>query len=306
MKYLIATTDTKFYLWQVLVQINNFRKLGIEQDAYFVIGVVEGAELSDELMKMISDPSLKCHIEVYTDDRQGMRYASTLRLRIIQHFVANNPWFEKETFMYLDPDVIFTKPYDWSELEKGDTWYVSNTKSYLDTKYIKSKSEILFHEMCEIVGIDPAIVEAQDPNCGGAQYIMKNVPLEFWERVELDSEKLYTHMKNTESIYNPEHPIQSWTADMWAVLWDALVFGREVKIAPEMEFCWASDKMPKWESRIIFHNAGVAKEDGFNFSKSSYQISPFNQNIQVNELSASFNYLKEIKETEQNFRRLIF
>lgn len=305
MKYVIGTDDKNYYLWQVLVQINNFRKLGIEQDAYFVV-MCHNNKPSQNLIRLINDPDLKCHFEVYNDDRQGLRYSSTLRLRGLINFWENHPEFENETFMYLDPDVIFTRPYDWSEFEKGDTWYVSNTASYLSSKYIKSKSEKLFHEMCEIVGIKPELVEAQDANCGGAQYIMKNVPIDFWEKVEYDSEMLFRHMKDTESIYNPQHPIQSWTADMWAVLWNALVYKREVKVVPEMEFCWASDKMPKWEKCLIFHDAGVAKENGFNFNKGSHQVSPFNKEIQVNESSASFNYLKEIRETEKNFKRLIF
>lgn len=305
MKYLIGTDDSKFYLWQVLVQINNFRKMGIEQDTYYVI-VCKTNTPSEELIRIVNDPTLKCHFEVYIDDRMAMRYSSTLRLRGIKHFVDNNPWFEKETFMYLDPDVIFTKPFDWSEFEKGDTWYVSDTKSYLDTVYIKSKSEKLFHEMCDIVGVDPAIIEAQDPHCGGAQYIMKNVPYDFWHKTEIDSENLFNHMRSTETIYHPEHPIQTWTADMWAVLWNALFFERKVEIADELDFCWASDPMEKWNRKIIFHDAGVVHQDGMRFAKGAYQVSPFNKEIQVSETSASFNYVKEIRETEINFPQLLF
>lgn len=305
MKYLISTIDKPHYLWQILVQINNFRRMGIEQDAYFIIMCQKG-QMSRQLEKIVSDPDLNCHFEVYTDDRKGMMYASTLRLRGIIHFWNNNEWFEKETFMYLDPDVIFTQKYDWSHLEKGDTWYVSDTRSYLDTKYIKSKSEQLFQEMCDIVGIYPTTVEAQDSNCGGAQYIMKNVPFDFWEKVEYDSERLYKHMKNTESVYHPQHPIQSWTADMWAVLWNGIYFNYTVEIAPDMEFCWASNKIDKWNQRVIFHNAGVPKEDGFNFCKTTYQKSPFFKDIKVNEQSASYMYLQEIKDTEVNLKRLLF
>lgn len=305
MKYLIGTDDKPFYLWQMLVQINNFRKLGIEQDAYFVI-VCHNNKPSPELLNIINDPDLKCHFEVYDDDRKAMRYSSTLRLRGIKYFWLNNEWFEKETFMYLDPDVVFTIPFDWSKHEKGDTWYVSDTKSYLDTKYVKSKSEKLFHEMCNIVGVTPEQVEAQDPHCGGAQYIMKNVPYEFWDKVEIDSENLFNHMKSTETIYHPQHPIQSWTADMWAVLWNALFFERKVEISPDMNFCWASDSMKRWEERVIFHDAGVVKEDGVRFCKVTHQRSPFNKELKVSDTSASFNYVKEIRETEKTFPHLLF
>ena len=308
MKYLIATLDKKHYLWQVLVQINNFRKLGIEQDAHFVISCTH-ENPSDELMKLVLDESLKCTIAVYEDGRPiGRNYPSTVRLDGLKNHFQNFPEMQKETFMYIDPDVIFTKSYDWSHLEKGNKWYVSDTRSYIDSGYIKSKSPELFQKMCDIVGISPELVESRDAHAGGAQYIMKNVTAAFWEKCEIDSENLYKLMKSTEHIYHPEHPIQSWTADMWAVLWNGWL-QTEVEIADDMDFCWASDRAEKWDRKIIFHNAGVINPVIGNekyFAKGIYQISPFNKNIEVNENNASYKYLQEIKETEKNFPNLIF
>lgn len=312
MKYVIGTMDKKHYLWQVLVQINNFRKMGIEQDTHYVIGCFN-ENPSDELIKLVQSESLNCHITVYNDDRiddTKKNYSSTLRLYLLERYFTDFPEMQEETFMYLDPDVIFTRPYDWSKFEEGDTWYVSNTASYLSSKYIKSKGEELFYKMCEIVGIEPELVEAQDRNCGGAQYIMKNVTPEFWEKCEIDSENLYNFMKATESKYNPQHPIQTWTADMWAVLWNALLFDRKVEVAEEMDFCWASDRMEKWDNKIIFHNAGVVGNGIIrgkkHFSKGLYQVSPFNQEIECDSENASFKYLTEVRETEKNFKDLVF
>jgi hypothetical protein len=309
MKYLIATLDKPHYLWQVLVQINNFRKLGIEQDAHFVISCTH-ENPSDELMKIVLDDSLKCTISLYEDSRPiGRNYPVTVRHSILKTHFECFPEWEKETFMLIDPDVIFTKTPDWSHLEQGDKWYFSNTISYLHSPYIKSKSEQLFHEMCEIVGISPEFVEANDKNAGGAQYVMKNVTAKFWEKCEIDSENLYNHMKSTESIYHPEFPIQSWTADMWAILWNSFLQA-EVEIPEDMTFCWASDAMEFWNKRVIFHNAGVTG-DGIvgiekRFAKGLYQKSPFNKTIDVSETSASYMYLQEVRETEKNFPNLIF
>ena len=37
MKILIATFDHNYYLWQVLVQINNFMKYGYDADTVYVV-----------------------------------------------------------------------------------------------------------------------------------------------------------------------------------------------------------------------------------------------------------------------------
>jgi hypothetical protein len=44
---------------------------------------------------------------------------------------------------------------------------------------------------------------------------------------------------------------------MWAILWGAWLRGYETKIIPEMDFCWATDRIDNWDKKYIFHNAGV-------------------------------------------------
>ena len=96
---------------------------------------------------------------------------------------------------------------------------------------------------------------------------------------------------------------------MWAVLWNGIM-QTEVKIAEEMDFCWASDKIQKWHNKIIFHDAGVVGQGIIggkkHFSKGQYQRSPFGIEIECDEENASYMYLKEIRETEKNFPKLLF
>ena len=47
---------------------------------------------------------------------------------------------------------------------------------------------------------------------------------------------------------------------MWAVLWGLWYLEKEVKVVPEMEFCWSSDSIAKLEKTGIFHNAGIVSE----------------------------------------------
>jgi hypothetical protein len=304
MKIVIATFDHNYYLWQVLVQINNFIKHGYDVDTHYVLSAPNP---SPALKAMMECDRIKCKFHIYTDTRNASKYPSSLRPHILEKFFTEHPEFEKETILYTDPDVIFTKKLDFSEMEKDEYWHLSDTRSYIDTRYIKSKSEQLFKEMCQIARVTPESIEAIDDHAGGAQYLMKNVTAEFWKKVFIDCENLYNYMKSTESKYHPEHPIQSWTADMWAVLWNAVYFGHQVRINKDMDFSWATDNIKRWDETYIFHNAGIAGNgNDTHFSKVVYQLSPFNKEIKLRDDNCTFNYVKEIRETEENFKDIIW
>lgn len=304
MKFLVVLPDSDYFLWQMLVQINNFRKLDYEKDVIYVIGK-NSHKLSDTLLNIMNS-DIKSEFHVINDTRKNPQYSSSLRPHILAKLFNNNPKMEKESFLYIDPDVLFTKKIRWGDLEKNDIWYLSDTRSYIDSKYIKGKADKLFIEMCDIVGVKPEIVEKNDKNAGGAQYLMKNVTSKYWEKVEKDSENLFKHMVNTSNEYNPKHPIQSWTSDMWAVLWNAWLFGYETKISKRMDFSWATDLIKKWDVNSIHHNAGAMGDDDTFFVKTKHQISPFNKKLKANKKYCSFNYIKEIKNTEKNFKSILF
>lgn len=304
MKFLVAVPDHPYYLWQVLVQINNFKKMGIESDTIYVFGIFNKRP-SPRLMRMVNSPQINAKFYFINDTRRIKAYSSSLRPHIISKFYSVYD-FSEPTVFYLDPDVLFTKKMDFSVYEKDNLWYVSDTRSYVSAQYIKSKSPELFTRMCNIVGISPELVEKNDQDAGGAQYIMKGVTAQYWEKVYTDSEALYNLMIATASQYNPSHPIQAWTADMWAVLWNGWLAENEIKIDKSLEFSWASDPIARWDSTNIFHNAGVVKNDGKHFSKNHYQISPFNKQTLGEPESASWNYILEIKDTEKNFPELLF
>lgn len=305
MKLLVVLPDCDYYLWQMLVLMNNIRKIGYEENTVFVIGI-RNSQKSTHLLNILRYGNIKSRFYIYKDDRDDLSYSSSMRPHILKKFFKEHKEYENKTFFYIDPDIIFREKINFSNIETNDTWYVSDTRSYIDSKYIIGKSEKLFNEMCRIVKIDPKIVLDNDNNAGGAQYLMKNLNYDYWEKVENDSVELFKHMKNTENIYTPEAPIQSWTADMWAVLWNAWLFGHKTKIIKRLDFSWATDPIKKWNDRNIYHNAGAVKDDGKLFIKTKYQKSPFNQKIRCSDKYCSYKYLIEIKETEENFKNVIF
>ena len=300
MKYLVALPDVDYFIWQMIVQINNFKKFDLDNDLIYVIGRTSGSEILNRLGEL----DCRCDFYVYDDERVENEYSSSLRPHILKKFFKEHKI--KEPIFYLDPDVVLTKKLKLDDLIDNDSWYVSDTRSYIDSNYIKGKSEELFIKMCEIVGIDSKVVENNDNNAGGAQYLIKNVTHEFWEKVEKDSENLYKFMQNTTAIYSPEHPIQAWTADMWAVLWNAWYFGHKTKIIKRLNFSWATDPIVKWNENAIYHNAGATGDNKKVFTKSNHQTFPFGSDFsQISYDNCSFNYVKEIKETEKNFKEFL-
>jgi hypothetical protein len=141
---------------------------------------------------------------------------------------------------------------------------------------------------------------------------MKNIDSNFWNKVELDSENLYTYfLRRTKDYPTPEeyHPIQEWTADMWSVLWNAWLFGNETKIAPELRFGWASDyiKHPitnKPNTFNILHNAGITDRPEHKNCFAKYEYTkklPFDIEEEdfVDCKYCSLYYIREIIETSK-------
>jgi hypothetical protein len=155
--------------------------------------------------------------------------------------------------------------------------------------------------MTGLVSVDKDYVISQEKDSGGAQYILKNIPTEFWEKVYIDCESLYLNVNKMIADDKPSHAIQIWCADMWAVLWNLWVFGKETEVTPKMSFSWGTSSVQQWEKHPIYHNAGVVNETTKLFFKGKYQkqlpydikIEDFNTNF------CSIKYVEEILKTKE-------
>jgi len=305
-KFIIPLPDVSYYLWQVLVQINNFRKLGYEVDAHYPVCVFNNKQ-TDILTELIKSDNIKSKFHPYKDTRTDTVYTASIKPWLMSQYFKEFPEEKENIYIYLDPDVIFLKPIDWSPFINDDIWYESDTCSYLDSTYIKSKNPQLFIEMCDIVGLSPELVMQNDKNCGGAQYITKNNTFEYWDEVQRLSHPLYTHMRDTAEKYKtPEqvYPIQAWTSEMWTTNWVLWKNGGKTKCIPELDFHWANHNMRDLK-HSIYHNAGITEDDGQHFSKIAYQKSPFKKEIKGSQESLSYKYIEEIRDTENNFPELL-
>lgn len=259
-----------YYAWQVEVMLQNFKDVGIHEKyeirILFAYNINETAIVKSniEAVKKVENKFKDIAQFYYYQDTRNypISYISSIRPNILkQHFAAeylNIP----EAVFYHDCDIVFTKFPDFFDgLLDGKDWYVSDTRSYIGHKYILSKGEDVLNEMCSIVNIDPKEVERREDQSGGAQYLMKNVDFFFFQDMEVHCERLFkeiSDLNRKKKAADPSHhEVQIWCADMWAILWGAWKRGFDTKIIPELDFCWATDRLENWEKKYIFHNAGI-------------------------------------------------
>ncbi|TAN19992.1 MAG: hypothetical protein EPN37_02585 [Chitinophagaceae bacterium] len=282
MIFLSAQPDTYYFLWQLELQLFNFHQLRVpRENVHVLITFDPQRELRKEFQALI-DENQYATFFTYPDKRESKNYPSSIRPHIIKQHLIAFPALHQEAIFYHDSDILLSALPDFEGMLPGETWYVSDTRSYIDSRYIKSAAgEKLFYQMCDIVHISPQVVMADDENAGGAQYLLKNISYAFWDKVEKDCESIYKLLSNHnttegEKYYietgNPVskyHGIQAWCADMWAVLWNAWLFGYEVKIHTDIDFCWPYDSLNR-KKKILHYSGKVDKENEKLFCKTRY------------------------------------
>lgn len=299
--YVSVQPAIPYYTWQVEVMLDNFLKNGITPDQIQILASARRNEIPESWRKLQQKYS-EVSFFFYEDTRVSKTYISSIRPHVLAKHFEMYPELKDAAIFYHDCDMVFTKPVNWDQFVDDDVWYLSNTNSYISAAYIKSKQYGVYERMCEIVGISQDIPVQNENNSGGAQYIMKNVDAAFWKKVEQDSEDLYIffqqHLKKHPA--SPTyHPIQMWTSDMWAVLWNAWYFNHDTKVVPEMEFTWPMHDIKEWERVAIYHNAGVVGGDTGLFFKGIYHNNlPYDISVEsFSSEKCTYRYVQQIVET---------
>ena len=302
LRFISAQPAMLYYAWQVEVMLQNFLEMGINLNQVDIVCWKVQGIIPAEWSKLAG--SYPARFFFYDDTRATKHYVSSIRPNILKHHWKRYPELREEAIFYHDCDIIFTKPvHKWitDDMLKDNHWYGSNTNSYISHSYIASKGEDVLNKMCEITSINKRVIIDNEKNCIGAQYLMKNVTSEYWERVESDSEQLFkeiTDMNNIKKAETPEyHELQIWTADMWAVLWGAWRLGFETKVHENFDFCWATSNVDKFNSSNIYHNAGVVSgKDGLFYKGDFRDKLPYDSAMEINEDKASKKYYEWVQE----------
>jgi hypothetical protein len=301
MKYISAQPDELYFAWQVEVMLDNFLSVGIlPSDIHILVGIKK--HIGNWWPKLIEKYDgvgfFFYEDELLTAGRMDktLYYPPAIRPYILFKHWKRFPELEREIIFYHDSDILFTSKSDFSKFLNDDIWYVSDTRSYIGASYIRSKGENIYLEMCKIVGIDPIIPIENEHNSGGAQYLMKNVNWRFWRLVQYVSENIYKYLSSSGS------DIQSWTADMWSLLWLAWRDGYKTKIDRYLDFSMATDTWPKWDKNLIYHNAGaVSEHEGKLFIKDQFRHKlPYMEENPYDNDFCSYYYFDHVIKTGKN------
>ena len=313
LRFICAQPATTYYVWQVEVMLNNFIAMGVNPNNIDIVCWKETGVISEEWSKLANGYAARFFF--YNDTRETKHYISSIRPNILKQHFLQHPYLKEESIFYHDSDIIFTKPIkDWitDEMINDNNWYGSDTRWYIAHSYIKSKGQDVIDTMCKIIDLPESLIESNELNSIGAQYLMKGLDYNFWNRVEIDSELLYKNITdlNTEKIIEdrrtmppgkertPYHPLQIWCADMWAVLWGGWRLGYTTNCHSNFDFSWATSNEDDYFKMNIFHNAGVTSNEHGKFYKANYINSlPYNEELKITPNTASWHYWNCIQKT---------
>jgi hypothetical protein len=291
MKYLITQPDFDYFIWQLKAQMYNFHCHGVEQDAIILLGYRK--KINDNAIAFAR--KTKAHVFFYEDKRPS---PIVYHPNIVPHLIKQHTL--TEPFLYLGDDCLLTKLPAYPE---GKKVYVANTASYIASTYIKKRSAEIFYKMCNIVGVDPEVVESNDENCGGAQYLFNVVPKAmYWSKVESDSEQILKLLET----YNKKavNRVQAWTAGMWAMLWNLWLFNIETETTKELDHAWPNYDSSELTKYNFFHNAGVTHDrSNVLFFKGAYRNGEPPVDLVFDDKYCSAWYYNQIKKGLEFFKQ---
>jgi hypothetical protein len=312
--FVSAQPDDIYFHWQVELYLYQFSKHGLKDKCYAVFGY-RGSKPSSAIVELAK----RYNIRWYKDTRDisvQNYYIPSIRPHILSQFFDENPSLGKKVF-YHDSDIFIVKVPKFDILLEDDVGYLSDTISYIGYNYIAGKAaeyrkkypqlpeNDIVTRMCDFVGISEDLVKENNKNSGGAQYILKGIDGNYWRSVEKTTTGLYSMLKTYETAYPISNHIQSWTADMWGVLWEYWKLGKKTAVHPELDFSWATDPIENYHKKNIFHLAGVTNETSSDkFYKGLYTTkNVFKEYLKnpslfdnVSSKSATYPYANMIKE----------
>jgi len=295
MIYICAQPAIFYYGWQIETMLHNFIKQGVDIKNIHILLCSVNNKI-DNCFYRLKAKYPNANFFFYADTRGKFEYISTVRPHILKKHFETFPELSSKTIFYHDSDIVFTRPVDFSHLNNDNINYLSDTVSYIGYDYILSKGRDVLDKMLEIVDIPEDLVKNNQKNSGGAQYILKNITSEFWEKVEKDCERLFVEITKINTLSTQKIPLQIWCADMWAVLWNLWKDGKETRLHDDLNFVFAIDTIAAWDKVNIYHNAGVTGETNDYFHKQSYMNELPPENLKISDKYVSYNYYNLVKE----------
>lgn len=333
LKFLTVFPSDSYFSWQCHLWLESLKNMGQSDKA--IVLIFTPADRQDENRKAfqsIIDLYPEVEFNFYKDEHNVSkwlgRYIPILRLYTAWRYWTDKPEMKDKAVFYCDSDILFLEGFSLDKFLDDDIIYCSDTNSYINASYFDSKvRDVLpekleeyktidvLDELAKMIGINRQICEKNNLHSGGTQYLLKNIDAEYWKKLLNDCIPAKTYLEDINKKYfeSESRGYQSWTMDMWLVLWELWRRGQETKVVKELDFSWATDRIERLQSTTIFHNAGIASvlQDGHPcFYKGKYHRGedptkdPYLDEILNNEESRKFCtwfYANELKKLSDKY-----
>jgi len=325
---LISVQPHDFYfLWQVEVQIVNFRKFGLSDKMHVCVWfpdndlrkqrgeIAEEFKVKEWLALAQKYPEVKFFF--YKDKGLSIKdfqlYIPQLRPQVLAKHFDNHPELSQKVIFYHDSDIIFNYLPDFEELSKDTINWQSDTSGYLDYNYLRRKEgegkmpeEMAINILCKIGRVSVETFKSYAGKTGGAQYILKGIDGDFWRDIEkqviLIRKAFFYGVENSinKTYFSSEAAgFQSWCADMWAVNMALWTRNKTTDVTHLLDFSWATDSIDTYRKKPIYHNAGATGVQPGIFYKGKWvNQSPIGKVHKFDKKTASSEYVRAIMEVK--------
>lgn len=212
------------------------------------------------------------------DTRTFRGYAPSIQPHLLAKYVGNHTG----PVLLVDSDVLF-RSLDWLQdiPQDGRTIYGSDVAGYINASYLDGCDPQLLDKMAQVVRCPSQLIR-RHKHAIGAQYLLPHLfDQVFWQAIERHSNNLHALLAGYRCSI---HQVQTWTASMWAILWE--LYKREmagqikVQSHPALDFCWATDQAARYLQTNIMHCSGVTASMQGHFHKGAYTSStPFQADL---------------------------
>ena len=297
MRVVVPFPDHPYYLWQVLVQAEQFRLSGFRPQVTYLAYLPRTRE-SEGLKQFRQESGFD--VLVWRDWRpsRDLVYNPAMKPGLIGRWLTEGAEQDRGDLLILDPDALPLHPASPRPFKRArrDRWRGTDTDAYTGPAYLKTKN--CWELLCEICHVDPDEA-ARFPGIG-AQYLVTAEAGSgtFWTEVaELSVEAYRALLRSTPP--EGETPVQAWCAEMYVAQLLMIREGRNPSPDPAMRMVWASDHADLLPGAGFFHNAGVVEAGTGHWWKGAYQTVPPWEHSLVQEVdpgSASTYFLQILDE----------
>lgn len=288
MKFIVCCPANLRFQWEIDTLLTNIRGLG--DDTPIVLSLLEE---NPSVVEHLEGRYSNVEIHTYADWRAKKNYIPTIKPYLFWKYLEEDAAREHDDYFYIDSDIIFREMVDFSKmpLEPKVVWG-SDCEGYLGYEYLETRDngQSVLQTIAYAVGL--SIDDLKNIPGAGAQLLISKPTASLMEEIYRDSQNLW------DAVEVLPTNLQKWSMEMNATMYALYKHGYDIKISPELKFCWPTDSIEMWQHSKILHNSGVIGENGAGlFFKGKYvETSPFDEDLSwVRRDRCSWHYKEAIE-----------